>query len=150
MPEHPPPITTSSPAPDAPPADQFVRFVRAVEGKPVTRFVTGPGGAPQAGRFFGAERIERKLVYDTEAVHAITADEWDRYGRIYERNIRDGDLVEVDRKAFEAFRARKHKVREQAVAKADAEAKAEARKAEAAAKAAQGKGPAAPAGGEVS
>lgn len=95
-------ITPSSPVPDAPPADQFVRFVRAVQDRPVTRFVKGPGGAPQAGRFFGAERVEGRLVYDVETVHAITAGEWEDFGRIYERNIRERDLVEVKREDWAA------------------------------------------------
>lgn len=134
-------------APETPPpaSDGFVKFVRCVKDKPVTRFVIGARGGARAGNFFGARRVDGSLVYDEEAVHAITAEEWDRFGRIYQRNIDDRHLVEVKREVYVAF------VEAQAARATKAEADASAPATQDAAQAAQDvNGSAAPTGGEGS
>ena len=101
MPDPTPPTA----APPTAPLDPFVRFVRCKEGKPVTRFVKGDRGGARPASFFGARRVDGRLVYDTEAVHAITEEEWSAFGRIYQRNIDDGDLEDVPREAWSAYNA---------------------------------------------
>lgn len=96
----PPPAATETPPPAL---AGFIKFVRCVKDKPVTRFVVGARGGARAGNFFGARRVDGQLVYDEDAVHAITEDEWDRFGRIYQRNIDDRHLVEVPPEAYVAF-----------------------------------------------
>jgi hypothetical protein len=83
----------------------FVKFVRSVEGKPVTRFAEGGRGGVRVAALFGASRVEGRVVYDTAAVSAITAEEWERFGKIYARNIVDGHLVECTREEYDAYRA---------------------------------------------
>jgi len=63
-------------------------YVRAVEGRPVTRY-----GTPV---YIGAEREperQNKLIYRTSDVVMIPRDEAVRYRREYVRHIVDGDLV---------------------------------------------------------
>jgi len=134
-------------APETPPPALagFVKFVRCVKDKPVTRFIVGARGGARAGNFFGARRVDGSLVYDEEAVHAITADEWDRFGRIYQRNLDDKHLVEVKPEVYVAF------LEAQAARAAKADAEASTPATPAAAPAAQDvNGSAAPTGGEGS
>lgn len=67
-------------------------FVRAIEGRPVTRY-----GTPVV---IGADRDPanpNKLIYRTGDVVMIPSDEAQRYRREYVRHIVDGDLALVSK-----------------------------------------------------
>lgn len=62
--------------------------------RPVTRYGTG---------LFLCGRRDRKsgsMVYDTETITPLTKDEARLYRKEYQTEIRDGSLLEVDRKAY--------------------------------------------------
>lgn len=81
-----------------------VLFVSAVDGKPVTRY---PLPGSKAGReIIGAHRDGKLIVYDEEAVVAITRAEVEAHGKAYERAIRDGNLRRRTREEWEVWRAR--------------------------------------------
>jgi len=87
--------------PEQPP-ENFTRFLRLARDAPVTRFALDATGRERPASLFGGRREDGKLVFDTTTIHAITETEWERFGRIYARNVRDKDLVEHERSEWEA------------------------------------------------
>lgn len=67
----------------------FAKYVSAVSGRLVPRY--GLRGA-----YIGAtlDPTTGRATFDTEAVSALTADEWQRFGREYRRALAAGDLTE--------------------------------------------------------
>jgi hypothetical protein len=113
-------------------APKFVLFVRSVEGRAVHRW-----GSVNLDEMFGARRgrltAEQKaageppILWDTERVIPIDEAYARRFRGELARAIRDGDLVQVDDKAFAAWL----KIAAQHEATAEAERKLEAAKTDA-------------------
>lgn len=78
-------------------------FVSCVDGKPVARLPLP--GARGAGVILGARREGRTLVYDEREVIALSVEEVRVHGRVYERAIREGDLIRRTEKDWQAWQA---------------------------------------------
>lgn len=83
---------------------QFVRFVRAVEGRLVSRWDVGPTHYFGARLGTPAERADGKsIIWNTEQVIPLTAEFVARFPRELAKAIRHGDLEEVKADAYAAW-----------------------------------------------
>lgn len=110
--------------PEQPP-DNFARFLRLARDAPVTRFALDATGRARPASRFSVRREDGRLVFDTTTIHAITKDEWENFGRIYARNVRDKDLVEHERSEWEAQTKERKEAWQKAKEEAARAAKAE-------------------------
>lgn len=78
-------------------------FVSCVAGKPVARLPLP--GARGAGVTIGARREGRALVYNEREVIALSAEEVRVHGRVYERAIREGNLIRRTEEEWQAWQA---------------------------------------------
>lgn len=103
----------------------FARFFRAVEGKVAPRYGTATATSPNL--WIGARRGEgTTIVWDTKTIHPITHREAQRFGREYDRLVRDKALIEVPQSEWEKQRKDATDAKKKAQEKADAEAKKDA------------------------
>lgn len=83
------------------------QYVSSVEGHLVTRF---PSLRSPTAQYIGATRKDKKITWDTNAIIAISDDEWKKFRREYRRAVEDGALTARTEAEYKAF----IKTREQA------------------------------------
>lgn len=92
----------------------LVLFVSCVDGKPVARLPLP--GARGAGVILGARREGRALVHNAREVIALSAEEVRVHGRVYERAIREGNLVRRTEEEWQAWQAEQRAAEAQTMA----------------------------------
>lgn len=89
------------------PKTPFALFVSSVEGRAVSRFGTATGR--QANELIGARRSsEGPIVWDTEAITALSAREAEAFSKEYRDAIAEGSLVKRTEEAYLAWVAAQH------------------------------------------